>query len=145
MTGLTGSLRYMAKEVFLEQPYNQKVDVHSVGILMWHIVTCSMPYPRFSRKQFTEQVVGQDLRPPLEAVAAAVGRRGPAAGAQQQGDNGSPQELHLPRESVEGLMERCWSPDFRARPDISEVLASLNALLEEETCLHIASGGCCGS
>lgn len=56
MTGLTGSLRYMAKEVFLERPYNQKVDVHSVGILMWHVATCSMPFPRFSRQQFAEQV-----------------------------------------------------------------------------------------
>lgn len=138
MTGLTGSLRYMAKEVFLEQPYNQTVDVHSMGIIMWHIVTCSMPYPRFSRKQFTEQVVGRDLRPPLEHLRGGQAAAGGAAG---------PESVPVAQEGALALLlQRCWAPDFRKRPDASEVLVSISALLEEETCLHIASsGGCCGA
>ena len=128
MTGLTGSLRYMAREVYLEKPYNQAVDVHSVGILMWHVTTCSMPFPRFTRKQFDEEVVARDLRPPVEAVLHA----------NAQSRRPSPQV-----EPMVQLMQRCWAPNYEDRPDIGEVLQVLTSLLEEENMLHLASGSCC--
>jgi serine/threonine protein kinase len=40
MTGKTGSFRYMAPEVFLDDPrYNEAVDIYSAGMLMWFMVT----------------------------------------------------------------------------------------------------------
>jgi hypothetical protein len=95
---------------------------------MWHVVTGSVPFPRFSRQQFEEQVVGQDLRPPAEAVLRANG----------QSSTPSPQVAPLV-----ALMQSCWAADFRQRPDMVEVLGVLTALLEEETSLHLASGACC--
>ena len=35
LSGNTGSMRYMAPEVALGNPYNHKVDVYSFGILFW--------------------------------------------------------------------------------------------------------------
>ena len=37
LTGNTGSLRYMAPEVALKLPYNEKVDVYSFGIILWQM------------------------------------------------------------------------------------------------------------
>lgn len=38
LTALTGSMRYMAPEVALKKPYNEKADVYSFGILLYEIV-----------------------------------------------------------------------------------------------------------
>eukprot|EP00878_Enallax_costatus_P022758 GHUV01024165.1.p1 GENE.GHUV01024165.1~~GHUV01024165.1.p1 ORF type:complete len:396 (+),score=103.79 GHUV01024165.1:320-1507(+) len=38
LTGRTGSLMYMAPEVFHEQPYNEKADVFSFAIMMYEIL-----------------------------------------------------------------------------------------------------------
>ncbi len=37
LSGNTGSMRYMAPEVALGNPYNHKVDVYSYGILFWQV------------------------------------------------------------------------------------------------------------
>ena len=44
MTGNTGSLRYMAPEVALKQPYNEKADVYSFGIMVWQMARDRIPY-----------------------------------------------------------------------------------------------------
>jgi len=38
LTALTGSMRYMAPEVALKKPYNEKADIYSFGILLYEIV-----------------------------------------------------------------------------------------------------------
>jgi len=111
------------REVYLGQPYNQTVDVYSLGILMWQVVTCCMPFPRFTRQQFEDQVVARDMRPPAEVVLRA----------NEQSSRPSPQVEPLVR-----LIKVCWAPDFRDRPDMSEVLHSLTQLLEEESTLQAA-------
>jgi serine/threonine protein kinase len=37
LSGNTGSLRYMAPEVALGNPYNHKVDIYSFSILFWQV------------------------------------------------------------------------------------------------------------
>ena len=45
MTGETGTLRYMAPEVFESKPdYDMKVDIYSAGITMYFILTANRPY-----------------------------------------------------------------------------------------------------
>ncbi len=128
MTGCTGSLRYMAKEVFLEQPYNQNVDVYSFGIIMWQVMTSATPFPQFSKEKFKKEVVERDLRPSIEAVLAAnTTMKSP-----------SPQV-----DKVVALMQNCWSPHSQERPDIADVLELLTMMYEEENMINIASGFCC--
>jgi serine/threonine protein kinase len=35
MTGMCGSLRYMAPEVAMSKPYNQKSEIYSFSIVLW--------------------------------------------------------------------------------------------------------------
>ena len=47
MTGKTGSMRYMAPEVFLDDPqYDEKVDIYSVGLIMWYMTLGERPFDR---------------------------------------------------------------------------------------------------
>jgi serine/threonine protein kinase len=39
LTGETGSFRYMAPEVALCQPYNQRADVYGFGLLLSYVST----------------------------------------------------------------------------------------------------------
>lgn len=66
LSGNTGSLRYMAPEVALRQPYSEMVDVYSFGVLLWQMATNEMPYKGLSRSQFMTRVVGQGERPKIE-------------------------------------------------------------------------------
>ncbi len=37
-TGQTGSWLYMAPEVMLNKPYNEKVDIFSLGIILYEVL-----------------------------------------------------------------------------------------------------------
>ena len=43
MTGKTGSLRYMAPEVFNNEVYNIKADIYSLGLVMLYVITKQRP------------------------------------------------------------------------------------------------------
>jgi len=50
MTPQTGTLRYMAPEVFLNHPYNLKVDIYSLGLIIYFIITNENPFNSYSKK-----------------------------------------------------------------------------------------------
>lgn len=68
MTGYTGSLRYMAPEVVQYQPYNEKVDIYSFGIIMWQVATAITPFSDMDPSDFVTKVVTQGYRPPLMRI-----------------------------------------------------------------------------
>ena len=39
MTGRVGTLAYMAHEVALCKPYNEKVDIYGFGMILWQLVS----------------------------------------------------------------------------------------------------------
>tara|TARA_Y100000004_G_C8915988_1_gene413101 strand:- start:93 stop:1073 length:981 start_codon:yes stop_codon:yes gene_type:complete len=47
MTGGTGTLRYMAPEVYLHEPYTLKVDIYSLGMIMYYIITDERPFNNY--------------------------------------------------------------------------------------------------
>ena len=49
MTGNTGSLRYMAPEVALKKPYNEKADVYSFAIMLWQMARDKVPFKGMTR------------------------------------------------------------------------------------------------
>eukprot|EP00640_Fibrocapsa_japonica_P005578 CAMPEP_0113947586 /NCGR_PEP_ID=MMETSP1339-20121228/65605_1 /TAXON_ID=94617 /ORGANISM="Fibrocapsa japonica" /LENGTH=105 /DNA_ID=CAMNT_0000954251 /DNA_START=20 /DNA_END=337 /DNA_ORIENTATION=+ /assembly_acc=CAM_ASM_000762 len=102
MTGDTGTLRYMAPEVALNQPYNDKSDVYSFALIVWHLLTLQKPYATMSASQFTEQVGREGHRPPL--------------------DQSWPVELS-------SLLSRCWDADPACRPDFSEIEECLRIMI----------------
>eukprot|EP00798_Chlamydomonas_sp_ICE-L_P001273 gene1273-32623_t len=42
LTGMTGSIFYMAPEVYLRQPYNEKADVFSFGVVLYELFSSSL-------------------------------------------------------------------------------------------------------
>jgi len=117
LTGCTGSLRYMAKEVFLGSKYNEKVDMYSFGLILYEMATGVTPFKGFSKKQFRELVVDNSFRPPLDSDEYA-------------------RKIKLP-ESVLSLIENCWSEDCLDRPSATFAFD----LLAKERDVAVASSG----
>jgi len=66
LTGDTGSPRYMAPEVALNNPYNERVDVYSFSILFWQILKLETPFEGYSMSMFAKKVVKGGARPKPE-------------------------------------------------------------------------------
>ena len=105
MTGNTGSLRYMAGEVALRQPYNEKVDVYSYGILLWQMAKDKVPFKGMNRADFMNQVVRKGVRPKIDKS--------------------------WPKDFVD-LLQSCWHVDFTQRPSFEMVSHSLTRQLLQE-------------
>lgn len=105
MSGETGSLRYMAPEVAEGHPYNQKADVYSFGIILWEMNAGKKPFQGLNREQFYEIVIYGGDRPPLN-------KKWPPA--------------------LCSLIADCWDADLEVRPDFSDVIPRLDALLSNE-------------
>jgi serine/threonine protein kinase len=103
MTGYTGSLRYMAPEVVLSRPYNEKVDVFSYAIVVWTIARNKPPFRGFDREMHRNRVVQGGERPKLE--------------------KGWPADFS-------NLLSECWHQDSSKRPSFADVSARLGAMVK---------------
>ena len=52
MTGKTGSARYMAPEVALSRPYNEKADVHSFAMILYQVLRPALSTYLLGRPSF---------------------------------------------------------------------------------------------
>ena len=104
LTGNTGSLRYMAPEVALDQPYNFSADAYSFGILFWQICSLTTPYSGYSQKMHADKVVSKGQRPKPD--------------------------LSWPASWV-FLMEQCWNRDPLARPSFVTILDELSDRIDD--------------
>jgi serine/threonine protein kinase len=110
MSGCTGTLYYMAPEVVLKQPYNEKVDVYSFSIILWQILSGGdVPYKGLSRKQYMERVVRDGIRPDLAAISTT-------------GANATQIEL------LSRLLEQCWHVNPNERPRFIDILSTLDEM-----------------
>jgi len=74
MTGKTGSMRYMAPEVFLDEPlYDEKVDIFSCALIMWYMALGERPFDRIPAQVVAEKASNSELRPSIEALRNQVG------------------------------------------------------------------------
>jgi hypothetical protein len=89
--------------VALCEPYDQRVDAYSFGILFWQICALTTPFLGFSTKMHSERVVDRGFRPRPDSTW-------PLAWVQ--------------------LMRECWAHDIFSRPDFEHVV---NVLDEEVT------------
>ena len=110
LTSQTGTVRFMAPEVALAKPYNEKSEVYSFAILLYQVIEQKLPFagkgPSFMEHNvFTEKA----WRPSIDLSLWPFG--------------------------LASLVTRCWSHDLDSRPSMSEVAMALeNALLAWEKC-----------
>ncbi|GLI61554.1 hypothetical protein VaNZ11_003948 [Volvox africanus] len=118
LTGRTGSLMYLAPEAYKKEPYNDKVDVYSLGVLMYELfgrtsitfTHISTRLPAFSRML---------CNPGEFAERVAAGYRPPRTN----------QMMRMPPQLWE-LIEASWHQDPVQRPDIGSMLVALEDLVE---------------
>eukprot|EP00236_Picocystis_salinarum_P002223 CAMPEP_0183824094 /NCGR_PEP_ID=MMETSP0807_2-20130328/400_1 /TAXON_ID=88271 /ORGANISM="Picocystis salinarum, Strain CCMP1897" /LENGTH=485 /DNA_ID=CAMNT_0026069005 /DNA_START=152 /DNA_END=1609 /DNA_ORIENTATION=- len=96
--GGEGTPEWMAPEVLRNEPFDEKADVYSYGVVLWETCTGLLPW--------------EELRP--MQVVGAVGFQGRQLPVPEEGD---PLLLHL--------HEVCCSPSSRCRPTFKEVLEML--------------------
>mmetsp|Transcript_9758 Transcript_9758/g.22788 ORF Transcript_9758/g.22788 Transcript_9758/m.22788 type:complete len:391 (-) Transcript_9758:300-1472(-) len=74
MTGKTGSMRYMAPEVFHDNPnYDEKVDIYGMAMIYWYMAMGERPFDRVPANIVAEQAANASLRPSLDALTARTG------------------------------------------------------------------------
>ena len=96
MTKNVGTPHWMAPELLdSNSGYDMKVDVYSYGIVLWEILTRSVPYRGLESAQIIARVLTTDLRPPMP--------------------EGAPPEIAM-------LIRQCWDRDPRARPTFTDIL-----------------------
>jgi serine/threonine protein kinase len=142
LTGCTGSRRYMAPEVCFSDPYNQKADVYSFGMLLYQVASLVTPFDGFSMGKHEQVVLRGGYRPDVNIPNGSF-----LKGKKSQRDH-SPEGIgnsdverknnalasktkrawpkELPR-----LMEECWDYDMRYRPDMKEVSYRLERCVDD--------------
>ena len=61
LSGETGTIRYMAPEVFNNQVYNLKVDVYSLGLIIYYIYANEKPFNEYSISSMKIYFQSEDL------------------------------------------------------------------------------------
>jgi len=99
LTGSTGSLRFMAPEVALNEPYGFSADMHSFGLTLWQMLKAEEPFDALtSRKTFVDLVVKKGARPKIEDTWG-----GPLV----------------------DVLKSCWHCDLTKRPTATQCLSTL--------------------
>mmetsp|Transcript_36766 Transcript_36766/g.54014 ORF Transcript_36766/g.54014 Transcript_36766/m.54014 type:complete len:390 (-) Transcript_36766:127-1296(-) len=107
LTGVTGSLRYMAPEVATWKNYNLTADVYSYSILLWSILSAEIPFKTYTTTMHADFVVKKGYRPQLEKKKWSL--------------------------ATVLLLQRGWAMDLNHRPNFEEVA---DVLREEVTSLR---------
>lgn len=107
MTGQAGTFHWMAPEILRNDPYNEKVDVYSYGIVMWEILAREPPFATYKPLEILKRVLEDGERPPLSKIKEDC-----------------PPELVL-------IMKVCWDQDPNRRPNFSDIIEALNLLRQK--------------
>ena len=109
MTGNTGSLRYMAPEVVLNQQYSEKVDVYSFAIVIWTIACNKPPFRTFDRTMHLDRVVLNGERPSFDPS--------------------------WPQDFID-LLGSCWQPESVKRPSFAVISSILDEIMNQSKIIN---------
>ena len=88
----------------MREPYNEKVDVYSFGIMVWQMARDNLPFTGLGKTDFMQEVVRGNSRPKLD-------RSWP--------------------DGFNNLLTSCWARDPVKRPSFAMILIELNSLIAQ--------------
>ncbi|KAG3110531.1 hypothetical protein PI125_g9922 [Phytophthora idaei] len=103
-----GTPFWAAPEVIRHEPYDEKADVYSYGIVLWELVERKDPYDNLNAFQVPLQVANEGLRPADFTRPAPLG--------------------------LEQLMHQCWDADPEQRPSFADISQTLSRWLRTKSC-----------
>lgn len=98
MTGKIGTFQWMAPEVIKSQPYTEKADIYSFGIIIWEFASREPPYKNINGAQVAIEVLNNNLRPKIPI--------------------GTPK-------AIQNLMTKCWDKNMDKRPNFKYIIYEL--------------------
>jgi len=109
--GAKGTPLWMAPEVMMGEPFNEKADVYSFGIVLWEILTRQEPFQEFENyEEFRDAICNRHVRPLI------------------------PPTCHP---TLKQLMEACWHHDPTKRPAFPAIVASLEYIIVDTAILDM--------
>jgi serine/threonine protein kinase len=98
-----GTAQWMAPELLLNQPYTEKCDVYSFGIVLWELLTRQEPFPEFDNfEDFKKAVCEQHRRPSIPP--------------------------NIPS-GLKMLIQDCWNANAEMRPSFSGIVKRLDNII----------------
>ena len=94
MTGLVGTLNYMAPEIIGKNQYNLKADVFSFGMMLWEMLKHDIPFSDLDQIS-TGRAILNGQRPPIPKQAPKC---------------------------LQTLIKDCWQVDKDARPSFEDIM-----------------------
>mmetsp|Transcript_46453 Transcript_46453/g.109131 ORF Transcript_46453/g.109131 Transcript_46453/m.109131 type:complete len:1208 (-) Transcript_46453:95-3718(-) len=110
---IAGTPQYMAPEVMLSHPHGMRIDVYSVGLVMWEVLTGAIPWKGMDIVQIIQQVTQKSN----ETVRPPPGR--PAV---------EPAHLQSAPVGFVQLMHECWAHWATDRPDTNTLVNQLESV-----------------
>jgi len=104
MSGKVGTIRYMAPEVVLHEPYNVSADVYSWTMVAFEILTGDKPFSGWTPELYTEFVCRQGMRPDLSSI---------------------------PHMNLQLLLQHCWNANASQRPTFQHIIGRLQLYQEQ--------------
>jgi serine/threonine protein kinase len=101
--GAKGTPLWMAPEVMMGEPFNEKADVYSFGLILWFLLTKHEPYEDYDElESFTRDICVNRVRP------------------------------FIPNDcdpSLRELIVKCWDHNPQARPKFSEIITRIEHIM----------------
>lgn len=154
LTGKSGTRLYMSPEVALSMPYNAKVDVYSIGVVLYHVASLVSPFSGFSVAAHEKLVIRGGVRPSLvmpnswrvrylinsESGASCRCHTTYEQWVARSDDATKKDHLKL-RTQCAWNVELRWQADMRLRPRMCDVVKRLEFCIQELTSTHDKSLG----
>jgi serine/threonine protein kinase len=99
-----GTTRWMAPELHQRQPYTQKMDIYSFGIVLWELVSGDIPFSEVRWDTEIAEKVVRGERPPIPPECS---------------------------DRLRDLIEYCWAAEPDVRPSFVEIQAQLIQIAED--------------
>ncbi|KAH3765909.1 SHK1 protein [Pelomyxa schiedti] len=123
LRGTAGSPLWMAPEVLRGEPFNEKADIYSFGLVLWQLLARKPLFPEYSETsnldQFRAEVCDGNARPQI-----------PTAMLQKLES-----EVFVQRDTITALMQlmnECWNPVSAERPSFKQIVTTVNTLILSE-------------